>query len=34
MTSLGKHVTNPGEALAVKEVANDHKDLHHGIALL
>ncbi len=33
-TTPGKHVANPGEALAIKEAANDHNDLRHGMAPL
>jgi hypothetical protein len=33
-TSQGKHVANPGEASAVKEAANDHDNLHNGMAPL
>jgi hypothetical protein len=33
-TSPGKLVACPGEALAVKEAANTHDDLHHGMAPL
>jgi hypothetical protein len=34
MPSPGKHVPHPEEALTIKEVANDHDDLRHGMAPL